>query len=114
MNKPREKLIVLIIICFLVIIFVFIPYIKVEILTNKYFNEFAELYKLCNMIDQIDYYKVYDYSTTSARIYYVAKNKSSGNIFEFSKKDGEWILKDWKTIWSDSGSADGFIWPYYR
>lgn len=38
-----------------------------------------------------------------------------GDTLTFCKADGEWILErgGWKTVWSKSGNADGFIWPYF-
>jgi hypothetical protein len=66
------------------------------------------------MIDDIEYFKVMEYSKTSAHVYYVTKNRTSADLFTFSKKDGQWVIEKWTTIWSRSGSADGFIWPYYR
>lgn len=110
--KKLKVVLIVISICTLIILIV--PYIRVEILTSKYGAEFSTLYKLSNMLDDIDYFKVIDYSSTSAQVYYVAKDKAAAHLFRFVRKDGQWILERWDTIWSKTGSADGFIWPYYR
>ena len=88
--------------------------VKCEVLTNRYGTEFQELYKDNTMLDEIDYLKVLGYTDDTARIYYVAKDRSSGNILVFGNENGKWSCKNWETVWSKSGSADGFIWPYIR
>jgi hypothetical protein len=65
------------------------------------------------MIGDIDYLRVLNYSDESARVYYVAQNKAGGDVVEFEKKDNEWSCSQWDTIWSDTGSASGVIWPYW-
>ncbi len=47
-----------------------------------------------------------------ARVYYVG---GTGDILTFSKVDETWELEHngWETVWSKTGSADGFIWPYF-
>lgn len=99
-------------ICILLILVV--PYIRVEILTWKHGSEFSTLYRLTNMIDDIDYFKVMNYSDTSASVYYVTSNRSAGGLVTFNQQDGQWVLEKWKAIWSKTGSADDYIWPYYR
>ena len=42
------------------------------------------------------------------------KNKERTDLFTFVLKDEHWTLDKWSTIWSKTGSADDFIWPYYR
>lgn len=84
-----------------------------EVLTSQHGEEFTELYKLSNMIDEVDHLKVMKYSDTTAKVYYVTEN-TVGDLFTFIKQNGEWELEKWETVWSKSGSADGFIWPYIR
>lgn len=55
-----------------------------------------------------------DYSSTSARVYYVTSNRSAGILISFVQQDGQWVLNKWKAIWSKTGSADDFMWPIYR
>lgn len=111
MTKSKRFLIVGAICLLILLVF---PYARVEFLTWKHWAEFASLYKQSNMIDDIEYFKVMDYSKTSARVYYVTKNRTGADLFAYSKKDGQWVLEEWTTIWSRAGSADGFIWPNYR
>lgn len=72
--------------------------------------------------------KVLSYSDTSARVYCVWINRSNGiegieaesrlggAILKFEKVDGKWRIIESETewIWSSTGSADGFMWPYIR
>lgn len=88
------------------------PYIKAEILTTRHGEEFLGLEQQTNMLEEAKYHKVISYSKDTAEVFYVTKN--SGNLIEFSLKDGKWELDEWKTIWSKSGSASGFMWPYYK
>lgn len=111
MRKQKKTLIV---IAACILILLIIPYIKVEILTWQYGREFASLYRLTNMVEGIDYFKVMDYSGTSARVYYVTSNRSAGILLTLVQQDGQWALETWEAIWSKTGSADGFMWPYYR
>lgn len=110
--KKFRVVIIGVVICILIILVV--PYLRVEVLTWKHGTEFETLYKSSNILDDIDYFKVMNYSDTSARVYYVAKNRARADLFTFVQKDGQWVLDKWKTIWSKTGSADDFIWPYYR
>lgn len=105
----RNKVISIgVIIC--IFILWFFPYMKYELLTWKNGAEFSGLQKTTNMIGDVDYLKVLDYSVDSARVYYVGE---SGNILTFIQNNERWELVSWKTIWSKSGSADNFIWPYF-
>lgn len=72
MKSKKIIFIVLTIVVFLVI-WIFSPYIKAEILTYKYGEMFEEEYMQTNMIDEIEYYKVVDYSDTMAKVFYVEK-----------------------------------------
>lgn len=37
------------------------------------------------------------------------------NVIIFEKKNKKWIMESWdETVWSKTGSADGFIWPLIR
>lgn len=108
LKKPT----VIVIFIIIVLTILFFPYIKSEYLTLKYGKEFEGLEKQTNMLSDSSYYKVLDYSENKARVFYVS---DSGDIIVFQKNpQGEWIYQSWDTIWSKSGSADGFMWPYYR
>ncbi len=87
--------------------------LKCEILTYKHRCEFADLYQQTNMIDDVDFLKVIDYSDTTAQVYYVSKG-TFGILMIFNKEKNEWLVENWRTVWSEVGSADGFLWPYIR
>lgn len=88
---------------------------RCEILTYFHWKEFEKLYKANSMIGEQEYLKVLDYSDTSARIYYVSVNGYGGDILTFVKKGDQWVYDKWeRTVWSKTGSADGFMWPYLR
>lgn len=105
----------------LIMLFILIPIFiwgaalfKCEILTFKYGKEFKIIYKENTMLDKIDYFKVLNYTDDTARVYYVTENKGSGEVLTFEKVDGKWVYNgEWKTIWSNTGSASEMIWPYW-
>ena len=61
----------------------------------------------------MEYFKILDYSETTATVYYVSENMSGGNVLEFVKQNEEWVYSNWETIWSKTGSASDIIWPYW-
>ena len=78
-------------------------------------DEFKKGYLQTNMIETIEYLKVMTYSIHKAKVYYVEEDKVAGHMIEFSRDNtGNWEYKKWETVWSTSGSASGFVWPYYR
>lgn len=96
------------------VILIAAPYLKVEYLTEKHGGTFAELYHSIGLFEEIEYLKVMDYSESKAEVYYVVSEKAAGVLAEFESRSDSWELAEWETVWSSSGSADGFIWPYYR
>ncbi len=91
---------------------VFFPYIKAEYLTWRYGEEFTGLERQTNMLNAADYLKVLEYSEHEATVFYAS---DTGDVMVFVKdENSNWTRKSWKTIWSESGSADGFYWPYYK
>lgn len=89
--------------------------LKCEILTSKYGNQFEVVYQENTMIGNIEYLKVLNYTSDTAQVYFVSENRTGGNILSFSKQNGKWKYDKWeRTVWSKTGSADGFIWPYIR
>ena len=88
-------------------------FVKCEILTFQHWKEFEGLEEATNMISASETIKVLDYSDTSARIYF--KDREGGDILKFVKQDGKWVYYEWeRTVWSRTGSADNFLWPYIR
>ncbi len=89
---------------------------KCEYITARHIGEFKNIEE----IQGADKVKILSYSDSYAEIYCIftarSKNDSymSGNRFGFTYKNGQWISCGWDTIWSERGSADGFVWPYIR
>ena len=113
--KKAFKIIFITVIAFFVLIWVG-NIIECEITTLIHKNEFPPISDDNTMIGDIEYFKIIKYDKEEARLYYVSKNRSSGNIISYKKDgNGKWIYSSWdETVWSKSGSADGFLWPYGR
>lgn len=71
-------------------------------------------YQQSGMITAIEYFKVISYSNRNATVFYVLKNHSAGVCINFRKEQKFWQAISWQVIWSTSGTADNFCWPYYR
>jgi len=85
--------------------------IKCEILTALHADEFLGL----DEVSSAEKFKVLTYNDGHARLYCVATNYESGSIFAFTKENNEWKFSRWEDgVWSKSGTADGFVWPYIR
>ena len=91
--------------------------IHCEILSAKYYDE--SLLEACNTngMVEVDTIKILDYKPFSyCKVY--GKSTDTGNIFillyDHENDDTEWEVVHWDTVWSKSGSADGFVWPYIR
>ena len=108
MRKKRKVILILVVLLILLVIF---PYIKVEYLTIKYGEDFVGLEQQTNMLNPSKYHKVMEYSSIQAKVFYVS---DTGTLITFTKEGTEWVIKSWETVWSTTGSADEFFWPYYR
>ncbi len=109
--KPK-KVIIIPLLILIILFLVFFPYMKAEYLTLKYGYEFENLQRQTNMLSEVRYYKVLSYSDEVAEVFYVS---DTGDLITFKKSEENiWTYTEWKTIWSNSGSADGFVWPYYH
>jgi hypothetical protein len=101
-----------ILLCFLIIWGISIT--RIEILTLIHGYEFSDSYKENTMLREQKYCKVLQYSKNYACVFYIAEDRSTGDILEFEKKNGEWhFTGNWETVWSTGGSADNIIWPYW-
>ena len=94
----------------------YFPYVKVEVLTYFYCNEFDHINRNDFMINNEEYLKIYQRTKYSATVYFVEKDKQFAVLAYFYKdSNGEWVFTgNWECVWSKNGSADDFIWPYYR
>ena len=111
------RIVVILLIVFSILFFSIQTYwsfsrVKIQILTWWKGNVFAELYKDNTWFDAIESYKVLSYSAENATVYYISEDGESGDVLEFSNNHGRWICRNWTTVWSKHGSADGFVWPY--
>ena len=116
--KNVNRIVLYIIIGLLLLLFAFwgLSFAQCERLTKLYGHMFNESYRQHTMLEDIAYHKVLYYSENTAKVYYVTTGKGSGHILTFSKSEihDEWAFVNWDTVWSTSGSADGFVWPYIR
>lgn len=98
--------------------------IKCEILTAKYGHEFAdsELYEQSSWIRNVEKLKVLKYDETDATVYYICINGTfhngqahkGGDIASFRRNSsGEWEFVKESTVWSETGTADGYVKPYW-
>ena len=111
MYKKRMLLILFLIVCVYLIAIQLVSIGKTEILTVIYGKEFDGIQN--DMITNIDYLKVLDYSYDKATIYYVIRS-GSGNVCTFVKnQDDCWKEIEWRTVWSSSGTPSDMIWPYW-
>ncbi len=114
MSKKNKYKILIIVILLPTFIFIISSYLKVEILTYKYSEEFDHKEIYGADYNQLEYIKVFDYSIRTSIVYYVRKDKTNGMLVELIK-DGtnNWVIKKYIKEWSKTGTADDFIWPYY-
>lgn len=114
MKMEKKSLSVICILIGLCVIFWILSIIHCEVLTLQRSAEFENLWQENTMLSEPDSIKVLEYSDTYAKIYH--RSIEGGATLEFSRTDSqsEWEFLYWDTIWSRSGSADGFIWPYIR
>jgi len=87
----KKRIVTILLILFCGIPFVWlVPLIRCEVLTTLNGDEFREGYQATNMLDRVDYFKILNYSSSRARIYYVTKGESYEdnciNIIRFVKK----------------------------
>ena len=88
--------------------------LKCSVLTIMLGKEFETAYTENTMIGDIDYLRILEYSENFAKVYYVSKNRSGGNVLSFKKENGKWKYNNWEeTVWSATGSASDVIWPYW-
>ncbi|HWR23970.1 MAG TPA: hypothetical protein VN366_10910 [Feifaniaceae bacterium] len=86
---------------------------RCEILTLLHGQEFKDAYKEDTMLREQNNWKVLDYSPAYARVYYV--DEYGGVILGFTRQGDQWIFAKWEeTVWSKTGSASEFMWPYIR
>lgn len=135
MKKHKKILIIVLIVLIPLMIYLFTPYFMADILTKKYGADFLSLYSENGFYNDIEYLKVFQYRNEKVKmvyfdkdnlkkkwdilnddyavVLYIEENHSSASLFIFYDVDGKWELSSWDVVWSYSGTADGFMWPYY-
>lgn len=88
---------------------------KCEFFTLIHGDKFEDGYLETGWFNDIRSFKIIEYSQTEATVYYVDADRTVGFTIQFFKnQSNHFEIKSWDTVWSKSGSADGFIWPYIR
>ena len=109
--KKIKGLLALFLCIIVIVVIIAAPYIKAEYLTAAYGNEFKGLEAQTQMLNNSRNHKVLEYSDDAAKVFYVS---DTGDLITFVKNADSWELSEWKTVWSKTGSASDFMWPYYR
>lgn len=91
-----------------------IAIVQCEMLTLHHGSEFDNRWQEYTMLDEPQQLKVLEYNENTAKIYLF--NSDGGDVLFFSRysQTSDWSFESWETIWSKTGSADGFVWPYIR
>ena len=110
--KKRIMLIIVVVIMIPIIIWAS-SLIKCEILTQVYYDDFKQAYTQNTMLGEMEYFKVLSCDDDIAKVYYVSKGMTAGDVFTFKNENGVWHTIAWETIWSASGSASEVIYPYW-
>ena len=106
-----KTLIVIAAIVALFLLFWIVSLIKCEILTSKYYDQFALAYQNHPMVYNVEYFKVLRCDGEAAEVYYVSTD--CADVLEFRIQDGAWVDTSWRRIWSKHGSASNVVWPYW-
>lgn len=112
----KRKILIIVLAVVLVALSPFIVWgsslLKCEVLTNKYYNDFADAWTGNTMLDEPEYFKVLNCNGKTARVYYVSEGKDWASVLTFEKTDVEWVETNWETVWSTTGSASEVVYPY--
>lgn len=87
--------------------------VKCEVLTQKYYDDFALAYTQNTMLGDMEYFKVLRCDGETADVYYVSKDRAGADILAFENRSGNWVETSWETVWSTSGSASEVVYPYW-
>ena len=119
----KYKKILLVVVVLFFVSALALPYVKAEYYTHKYGKEFEDIYgkefealfEITGMIEKVDFYRIFEYSETSAKMYYAGVGGEFTCYIYFSRdnKDSDWKFNYWECIWSNLGSAEDWPWPFY-
>lgn len=105
------------IVLIIVVLLLLVPYIKVELHTVLFGGQFRSLYDASGWIEDFRYFKVMKYNDSYADVLYVAESEQARStatfLYHFQKDKGQWELESWECLWSRSGNAEKFFYPYY-
>lgn len=114
LNTGIKKRYLILIILVVLILF---PYIKVEVHTLLFGGQFRNLYNTSGWIEKVRYFKVMEYNNSYADVLYVSASENAGSkatfLYHFQKENDQWELESWECLWSRSGNAEKFFYPYY-
>ena len=83
--------------------------IRCEIMTVKHLNEFDGLF---TDYSSVGWKRVINYTSEYAEVYAVDK-EYAGYLTYFEKHNGKWKNVSERCVWSEMGSADDILWPYF-
>lgn len=112
MNKRPIGLFLLILLALPIAFWVF-SLARCETLTQKYYEDFVHAHEQNSWVGELEYFKVLECDDTMAQVYYVSKGRTCANVLTFEKQGGVWREVVFYTVWSDTGSASGVIYPYW-
>ncbi|MCL2611346.1 MAG: hypothetical protein FWE02_06690 [Defluviitaleaceae bacterium] len=93
---------------------------KEIIVNDDWFGTFREINRVRVLEFSEDFARVYfssirgTHETDTLSRDFRPRTRLGGELLHFRKRDGEWHIVFWDTIWARTGTADGFIWPLIR
>jgi len=88
---------------------------RVEFLTFRHGAEFTLPEDIAWYVGYLDSIKVLEYTDSSARIYFYTRRGIAFEVhFARARNGNEWLLETWRTVWSYTGTAGSYVWPYYH
>ncbi|MBQ8502935.1 MAG: hypothetical protein IJ491_01510 [Clostridia bacterium] len=97
----------------LFVMVLFLPYFFVEINTMLYKDEFDNLYLQTQEISDDNYCKVFDKNEKYSKVFYATETSTFMCYFFRDDTLDKWILDRCEILWSSSGSASKFSFPFY-
>ena len=87
--------------------------IRCEVLTSKHGAEFTIPDVVTAWFGDDGTAKVISYSSQAAKVYYYSIEDGFAEEIYFIKHGNAWVFDTWGTVWSSTGNADDFMWPYF-
>jgi len=97
------------------LLFWFVSIVRVEFLTFRHGAEFTLPDDIAWYVGTLDSIKVLEYTERSARVYFYTRRGIGFDVhFVRSRSESGWLLETWRTVWSYTGTAGSYVWPYYH